>query len=315
VEHPVARAWRTLAAPQARIERVDLLRKKQKGDVYRLAVRDAPTGLIAKRGRSEALHVERTIYESVLPRLRSPALHFFGFVTEDEGDDAWLFIEDGGDEHCSLEQHAALAAQWLADLHGGAASLDLESVLPARGPAQYLDHLRAARTRILEHFYHPALDRHDQATLQAIVTACDLVEGRWSGVEAICDGLPRTLVHGDLASRNLRLLRDEAGPALVAFDWEWAGYGVPAADVSLFARGARREDLHRYRAALSKQTRTLDEEEIGLLSFLGNGFLLLASIDWASLDLGYPRPERGMATLGVYEDPLQTWAEALVTTA
>jgi ATP-binding cassette, subfamily B, bacterial len=315
VKHPVARAWQTLAPTRACVERIDLLRQKRRGEIYRLAVRGVPTGVIAKRGRSEALQVERTIYESVLPRLRAPALRYFGFVAEEEGSSGCLFIEDGGDERCAIEQHSALAAQWLGALHGGAASLDLESAVPERGPAHYLEHLRAARTRILENFYHPALARDDKVTLQTIVTACDLVQSRWSTVEAMCEGLPRTLVHGDLADRNVRLLRDDAGPALVAFDWEWAGYGVPAADVYMFARGARRKDLLRYRSTVSHHTRELDEDEIGLLSLLGNGFRLLASIDWASLDLGYPRPERGMASLHVYGEPLQTWAGALEAAA
>lgn len=315
VKHPVARAWGAIAPARSSIERIDLLRQKRRGEVYRLSVRGVPTGVIAKRGRREALQVEQTIYESVLPRLRAPALRYFGFVTEEEGDSGCLFIEDGGDERCSLEQHSALAAQWLGELHGGAASLDLKSAVPERGPAHYLERLRAVRMRILENFYHPALDGDDRLTLQAIVTACDLVENRWGGVEAISAGLPRTLVHGDLADRNLRLLRGEAGPALVAFDWEWAGYGVPAADVYLLARGARRKDILRYRTTVSDHTRALDEEEIGLLSLLGNGFLLLTWIDWASLDLGYPRPERGMASLHVYGDPLETWAEALAAAA
>lgn len=315
VRHPVARAWRTIAPARSSLDRVDLVREKKKGDVYRLAVSDVPTSVIAKRGRTDAVHVERTIYESVLPRLRMPALRYFGFVPEETGVHGWLFLEDAGDDRCSLEQHSAIAANWLGELHGGAASLDLESAVPERGPAQYLEHLRAARTRILEHFYHPAVDRDGRRTLQAIVTSCDLVESRWSGLEAICEDLPRTLVHGDFVDRNLRLLRDEAGPALVAFDWEWAGYGVPATDVYMFARGARRRDLVRYRAAVSEHTRELDDEEVGLLSLFGKGFHLLASIDWASLDLAYPRPERGMASLHVYGEPLQTWAEALEAAA
>jgi len=47
------------------------------------------------------------------------------------------------------------------------------------------------------------------------------------------------------------------------------------------------------------------------LLLVGTGFRLLASVDWATTHLPYPRPEKGVAYLHVYERPLREWVEAL----
>jgi hypothetical protein len=224
VDHPVVSAWRRLAPARMRIDGVDLLRKKEKSAVYRLSLDNGATRVIAKRGWRERLLVERTIYESVLPHLAVPALRSYGFVGEEDEELAWLFIEDAGDVLFSLAQHETLVGRWLGALHGGAAALDPAPSLPERGPGHYLEHLDAVRTKILGNFDNPALRADDRGMLQRLVSACELIESNWSGVEKICDGLPRTLVHGDLGRKNLRLRHDEAGTAIVAFDWECSGW-------------------------------------------------------------------------------------------
>jgi ATP-binding cassette subfamily B protein len=315
VNHPVVAAWRTIAPAGMRIEHVDCLRAKTKAQIYRLAFGNGAPGVIAKRGRSDPLLVERTIYESVLPRLPYPALRCFGFVVDEDEEFAWLFIEDAGDDRCSLAEHGGLAARWLGTLHGAAAELDHSPSLPERGPGHYLEHLRAGRTTILDCFDNPALSADDKDMLQALISICQLIESSWSAVEAICADLPRTLVHGDLVARNLRLRRDEAGPAIVAFDWEWSGWGVPAADFHLLARDVTSTDLVSYRSAMSGYTRALDEDQIRLLASVGNGFRLLASMDWVAPHLRYSWPRVGMRKLRVYEQPLRAWAAALESAA
>jgi ATP-binding cassette subfamily B protein len=315
VDHPVVEAWRTIAPARTRIDRVDLLRAKKKSAVYRLGLGNGTTSVIAKRGRSEQLLVERTIYENVLPRLAVSALRSHGFVREEGQDFAWLFVEDAGDARCPLAQHGTLAARWLGELHGGAADLDVAPSLPERGPRHYLEHLRAARTTILDNFDNPALRADDRGTLRALVSTCELIEAGWNGVEAICDRFPRTLVHGDLVARNLRLRRDVDRPAIVAFDWECSGWGVPAVDVHLLALGTTREALPAYCSTISEYARAPDEDQIRLLSLVGSGFWLLASVHWATMHLPHPRPEKGMATLCVYEQPLRDWSERLAAAA
>ena len=312
VNHPVVAAWRTIAPAGMRIEHADCLRASMtKGQIYRLAFGNGATGVIAKRGRSDTLLVERTIYENILPRLPHPALRYFGFVVDEDEEFAWMFIEDAGDDRCSLAQHGGLAARWLGTLHGAAAELDALPSLPERGPDQYLEHLRAGRTTILNCFDNPALHPGDKGMLRELVSVCELIESGWSAVEAICAELPRTLVHGDLVPNNVRLRRDEAGLAIVAFDWEWSGLGVPAADVYLFAVDATREDLFRYRSTISEYVRGIDEDQLRALLLVGNGFRLLASVDWASTYLPHPWPEKGVAALRLYEQRLRAWVPAL----
>jgi ATP-binding cassette subfamily B protein len=316
LDHPVVKAWEELAPARARIDRVDRLRAKEKAEIYRLGLANGATSVIAKRAHREALLVERTIYESVLPRLPLPALRYFGFVVEQDGEFAWLFIEDAGDDPCSLAEHGPLAARWLGTLHGAAAELDPCSLsLPEGGPGGYLEHLRHARTAILDNFDNPALGVVDRSTLQAVISALDVIEPLWGGVEALCRDLPRTLVHGDLVDRNLRLRRDDAGPAFVAFDWECSGFGIPAADVYRFAVDATRYDLSCYRSTICEYTRGVKVEELRRLLLLGNGFLLLASADWATSYLRHPWVERPMATLRCYERPLREWGQRLAASA
>jgi ATP-binding cassette subfamily B protein len=314
VDHPVVRAWEAIASAGAGLERVERLRVHKRPQIYRLTLADGTT-VIAKRGQRDALLRERTIYDSVLPRLPVPALRNLGFVGDRHGDAAWLFIEDAGDDPCCLEQHRRLAARWLGTLHGATADLDAARLLPARGPAQFLEHLRAARRTILDNFDNPALGAEDRGMLGELVSVCNLIESSWTGIEAICAKLPRTLVHGDVVGRNLRLISTDAGPAIVAFDWEWAGFGVPATDVYQLAVGATREDVGRYRATISEYVGALEDDELRMLLLLGNGFWLLAAVDWASAYLPHRWPEKGVATLHLYEQPLWTWVSDLRSAA
>jgi ATP-binding cassette subfamily B protein len=311
VGHAVVGAWQTITPARSRIVRVDCLRANRRDKVYRLALENGSTSVIAKRAPSNTLRRERTIYEKVLPRLPTPSLRYFGFVSDPDRKFSWLFIEDAGDDPCSLSQHGSLAARWLGTLHGAAAELDIAPSLPERGPSYYLEHLRRARTRIADNLGHPTFRADDRDMLGEILSACELIESCWSGVEAICADLPRTLVHGDLVGKNLRLRRDDAGPAVVAFDWEWSGFGVPAADVYQLAVNATRKDLSCYRSTISEYVRRIDDDELRALLLVGNGFRLLASVDWASMDLPFPRPEKAVATLHVYKPSLQAWTAAL----
>jgi ATP-binding cassette subfamily B protein len=315
VDHPVARAWRKIAPARTRIDRADRLRANENREVYRLALGNGAESVIAKRGRRETLRVERAIYESILPRLPYPALRYFGFVADEDERFAWLFIEDGGDDPCPLAEHGSLAAHWLGNLHGATAELDLIASLPDRGPAHYLEQLRAARTAILDNVDNPALGPGGRRTLRALVSTYELIEAGWSSVEAICSGLPRTLVHGDLVPGNLRVRRDEAGAAIVAFDWEYAGFGIPAADVFQLAVETKRKNLSSYRSTIREYATGVDEDAVKALLLVGKGFRLLAAAEWVTPHLRYPWPERATTTLRLYQRPLREWRKALAAAA
>ncbi len=315
VGHPAVEAWRTVATARSRVERVDCLRSGKKREIYRLTLVDGVTSVIAKRSARDTVLLERTLYESVLPQLPSPALGYFGFVPDADEHFAWLFLEDAGDARCSLAEHGRLAARWLGTLHGAAAESELPHSLPQHTPGRYLEHMRGGRKTIRANFGNPKLAADDRATLRALVSACELIESNWAGVEKICRSLPRTLVHGDLSARNLRLRSDEGGPAIVAFDWEWSGFGVPATDVFQLGAGARAEGLSCYRSTVCDYARRMDEDELRALVHVGRGFRLLASVDWAATHLPLVQPQKGMAALHEYEQPLREWAEEVAAAA
>jgi ATP-binding cassette subfamily B protein len=315
VDHPVVSAWRTIAPKRSRVARVDRLRAKEQRDIYRLMFDNGLPNVIAKRAVGKTLALERTIYENVLPQLPIAGLRYFGFVGEEGDDSAWLFIEDAGDDRCVLAEHGHLAARWLGTLHGAAADLDLVRSLPEHDADRYLEHLHASCKTILSNFDNPALRGDDKGVLRAVISTCKLIESRWDVVESICRDLPRTLVHGDLVARNLRLRPGEAGPAIVAFDWECTGFGVPAADVYMLALAATPEDLTCYRDTVSEYMGGVRDEELQALLRMGNGFRLLASVDWVTPHLRHAWPERATATLRCYEGPLREWGEELAVTA
>jgi ATP-binding cassette subfamily B protein len=312
--HPAVRAWHTIAPAGTQVDRVDQLRAHKRAQIYRLVLKDGRS-IIAKCGQPEAISAERAIYDSVLPRVPSLRLRNIGFVSSGEEESPWLFIEDAGDDCCSLAEHGRLAAHWLGTLHGCTAELGLASLLPERGPGHYLERLRAARTVITDSMENPALQANDRVLLRELLLACDLIESSWDGIDAICTGLPRTLVHGDLVAKNLRLLRGGNDTSIVAFTWEWSGFGVPAADVHLLAATATRQDLLCYRSTISEYVGGMDDDGLQALLFLGKGFRLLAAIDWASTHLPHPWPQKGVATLRTYERPLRTWLSELENAA
>ncbi|HET7088603.1 MAG TPA: hypothetical protein VFL17_08135 [Anaerolineae bacterium] len=126
-EHPAVRAWGELWPRWAEPERVEILKDHAKSTVYRLeGVGRGRTAIIAKRCRTDIAAIERTIYEDVLPSLPITTLHYYGFVEEND-QFCWLFLEDAGQEHFSpvIEEHRALAAQWLALMHTSHAAFGL----------------------------------------------------------------------------------------------------------------------------------------------------------------------------------------------
>jgi len=153
--------------------------------------------------------------------------------------------------------------------------------LPDRGPGFYLEQLRLTRQNVVKSYSNPALQGQDLAVVETLEAQCDLVESRWGQVEQMCEGMPRTLVHGDIKPNNLRMRHSTKGLALTPFDWELAGWGIPATDLM------KCPDLDLYEAQLVKCW-PLKCEEIRRLADLGKLFRALISVYWASLKLRFP---------------------------
>jgi hypothetical protein len=314
--HPAVNAWSHLLSRRVVPEWIEILHEKEKSSVYRLAgVGLRGADVIAKRCLATTALVERTIYEDVIPRLPITALHYYGFVVEND-QFGWLFLEDAGRERFSplLEQHRTLAARWLGLMHTAAARVAPAAHLPNRGPEHYLTHLRLARRTILSNLANPALSPSDSALLETIVSQCDVLEGRWSQVEQYCAGMPPTLVHGDFRPKNIHVRAGPAGTDLFALDWETAGWGVPAADLAP-SRGllpAYQVNIAAYWSVVRECWPSVDIQAVGQLVHVGRIFRQLAAISWATMSLAYEWLGKPIKSMQVYQAEL---AEAIQATA
>lgn len=282
--HPAVQAWVALEGAREVPTRVDVLVQFASSAVYRL-VDAGPDGtsVIAKRSLPAKLSAELAVYERVLPQLRLTVPHYFGSqpTGAPEGD-RWIFLEDVGTEQYSDSNraHLALAAGWVTRMHRAAAGLAAARELPDGGPGRYLAHLRAAREKIERRLPGPDLTAGDVAMLQRVVALLDTLEFCWSQLEGLCVGLPATLVHGDFRPKNVYLRANGTGLACYPIDWETAGWGVPAADLT-------RIDIAAYWSAAREWQVGLDLQTVLRLRPLGQAFCAVAGIDWESTGLRF----------------------------
>ncbi len=169
------------------------------------------------------------------------------------------------------------------------------SRLPDRGPQHYLDHLHSSRRIIEGNLGDPALHSQDLEVLDSILLQGRLLESRWMRVVELCRRYPRTLVHCDFAHKNLRVRSNTSGINLVAFDWEMAGYGIPAPDIAEWSgRGVPRRitgslpdsELVDYWEVVRESWSYLDLPAMKELAELGAVFRSLLAISWESESIG-----------------------------
>ena len=307
-EHPAMQAWSDLLPSQVQPVEIQKLKRNKKSAIYRLTgAGPGGSAIIAKRCLAGTGMIERRIYEQILPRLAVPALRFFGFVEDRDAQFCWLFIEDAGAELYlpELAAHRAAAARWLGLLHTSAVGLEAAARLPGRGPAFYQEHLRLARGNIVKAFANPALKAEEQGVLEAIVAQCDFLDSRWNQVNALCQGMPPTFVHGDLKAKNIRVRHTSHGIAVLPFDWEIAGWGVPAVDL------LKCPDLAIYWAEAQGHWPDLKLRELERLAEVGELFRALIAIYWKSLALIYEWVEWPVEKLRLYRAKLAECIQSL----
>lgn len=298
-EHPASRAWGRLR-PNGVPSEIRVLKEPAKGikksAVYRLA-EAGPGGrpVIAKYSRRASAEAEALVYDEFLSRLGVPAPAFHGMV--DEGRPfSWLFMGyvPGRRYSPADPRHRRLAGRWIARLHGEAASLPGADRLPDRGMAHHLQTLDAGRAAVAEHGDDPSLSPGEAFVLRRLADLLGEVRRSWSRLEEVCSELPRTLVHGDLVGKNLRVGAAGDGPGMVAFDWENAGWGPPALDLAqspLSERFAANACLDTYRSARGP-ARTPAREDIERQATAGTVLRCLTAIEWTSQSLGPSWRER-----------------------
>jgi len=291
--HPAVRAWCELY-PHAEPRSITPLRvRKLKSSVYRLeGAGQGGSPVIAKRCPRPVALVERTVYEDMLARLAVPSLRYYGFVDEPDAASSWLFMEEaGGPDYSNLiPEHRARAGHWLAVLHAAAAGAAAGSQLPDGGPGRYRERVRKLRETFRRHQDNPVLSPEDVAFVQGLVARLDDLAARWHLVEDVCRGVPPTLVHGDFNGRNIRLRSERADAAITVFDWEDAGWGVPAVDLAQqltvpSGQLAANPDIPSYWSAGREQWPELSSEACWRLAYCGTVFRTLSAMSWIADDL------------------------------
>jgi hypothetical protein len=282
----------------------------RKSGVYRLeGAGEDGSAIIAKCSKRCTSAIERIIYEQLLPRVDVSRLRYYGYFQDPADDFDWLFLEDAGQTKPTAAD-SAIVADWLARLHAGAASLSGEITLPERGPAHYLDHLRTCRELARTSLVELPLGEQERQQLHALQRVADQLESRWDSICAACAAAPRTLVHGDLSSKNLRLRRCDAGVQMVAMDWETAGWGPPAADIPYWPTRLQRPPkpgkpprwngtvpLNIYAASAARLWEGAGPGDLERVARIGNVFRAVAGARWTAEQL---RAGGGMKRLGFY---------------
>jgi len=315
LEHPTVKVWSQLQRGRGDPASIAILQNRRKSTVYRLkGVGPHGSDVIAKRSWLAKALVERTIYEEILPHLPIPALSYYGFVAEEEGKYGWLFLACAGEEEYSphIEEHRALAAQWLGLIHTSAVGVAAATRLPDRGPGYYLECLRSAHARILRNLTNPVLTTDDLAVLKTVVGQCEVVVSYWSQIEKLCERLPRTLIHGDFAPKNMRVRTGQAPIVLLPFDWGSAGWGVTAADLAKSGMPTTtywaNPDLAVYYSIVRESWPYLDVQDIQPLAIFGKIFRCLVCIDLDAQSLATEWVEMCMSNMRIY---MKDMAEAI----
>jgi aminoglycoside phosphotransferase (APT) family kinase protein len=294
-------------------QRIEPITERHKIWVYVL-VEAGPGGesVIAKRTRTATVDLERRIYEQILGDAPVASLAFYGAAEDPDPGFGWLFLEHAGQDRYSPtdEAHRRSMARWLAGLHAHARRREeLADLLPNRGPEHYLARLRSARARIRSRLDDAELPEDHRPLLEGVIARFDGLEAAWRSFEEICGDFPRTLVHGDLSAKNVRVRPAATRLDVVAFDWEMAGWGAPALDLAraeLDAQGSLvAPDLETYASAADSAWSRQGARRLRALADVGSIFRVVSLIDWMTWRFVPGMSGRAIAQLTLYDEMLR----------
>jgi hypothetical protein len=298
------RAWRRVS-PQSTPHSVERIRGVNgrypwKSSVFLLrGAGEAGSSVVAKRARRPGMRVERFVHADVLPSLALSSLRCHGFLDEPAGECCWLFLEEAaGEPYASgRPEHRTAAARWLGLLHTGTVGLPAEA-LPDRGPGHYLAALRGGRAAIERALASLAAGGDSrERLLERIVELFDAIEIGWDELDRFAADIPRCLVHGDFTAKNVRV---GDGSRLQVFDWDIAGWGIPASDIADVDPGV-------YLMTVRATWPELDPPTVQRLQMLGMLYRHLIWIEATTAALAFAPADRAYRKLAAYEKGLREW--------
>ncbi|MGH6903822.1 MAG: aminoglycoside phosphotransferase family protein [Geminicoccaceae bacterium] len=211
-------------------------------------------GLPASPGPPEAI-----VYRRQQPFLAPFLPQLFWFREIEPGRHFQYLLEDLSGTHAELRPGTLhhVKARGLVQIHQA-----LRKTFADGHPDALIRYDRRYSERLLE---------YAESTLAAYValTADGTVKtllDRWHDVTSVHrrdefhDDDLRTPIHGDFVMRNLLAHRHDAS-RLKVLDWEWAGIGLPHADLAALAMSLPREDRPALVQAFVEEDRRLDPEQ------------------------------------------------------
>jgi hypothetical protein len=99
--------------------------------------------------------------------------------------------------------------------------------------------------------------------------------------------MPQTLVHGDFIKKNVAVRSSQDGIIFLPFDWEKAGWGIAAEDIS-------RVDIPTYWSTVRDYWPGLRAKSLERLANVGKVFRCLVFLDWVAPNLARESIEQPM---------------------
>jgi hypothetical protein len=272
--------------------------KRGKSDVFAIRGVGGHAPLVAKCGTADTIAIEHQVgtwlasapFSTVVTR---------GTTKARQADRAWLVSEhvEGEPYDRSFPIHRRLAGTWLRDLHVWSASV-ARPHLPSRDLAYHRNVVHKSCATLAATLTHGCVRTvHDRSTVRALEKMGRAVLGHWSNIQAILCVLPATLVHSGIAGKNVRVVPDPTTPAVLAFDWEQAGWGCPAADLSMV-------DVDSY--AVRARQGGIEVPDVHRMAAIGELLWCFAAVPGEGQNLLGPWPHRAVAKLEAYLDRVRS---------
>ena len=308
--HPAVVAWQRFSGASSTpdVERIRKgWKKRHARPVYRLSgIRAVAFPIIAKHCRPDEAARTVAIYEGVLADTALSHPELVGSL-EDGKNSTWLFVEEvrGEAYRSSVAAHRRLAAHWLATMHSVASrsdsrQLDSFGYLYDFGPGRIFDFLAVIRCTLSEVLSNPVLAPEDLDLLDLASSQAETLERNWPALAALCDTVPRTLVHGDFCGANIRIRVVDGRPSLAVFDWEKAGWATPVLDLSMFLSRRVAPDTATYLDVIRPVWPGADLLTLRRLAYVGEVFRWIDAMRWEVERLRYEWVEGPLSRVAAY---------------